>query len=1192
MPAPLPDRAARAYLIGALAWALFVAYGSLVPLEFRPRPDAWQSFLAIRYLELGVGSRADWIANILLYLVLAYLATGALAGLCRSHTARAFGLLGVVAGCLALALGIEFAQQFFPPRTVSLNDLIAETIGTFAGCALWHFAGPRIGGTWARFAAGGEHSLAALLALYALGYLALSLFPYDFVISLEELRDKLDRAGVMGIGPAPACVSTLECGIRLLSEALLAAPLGALLVIAVRMRHRARRAHPAVDGLLLGAGLGLAIELTQVALASGTSSATSILTRGIGAAWGAALAHNPPAWTPDFPFARWRRLLPIAATLHGTLLLAVNDLLPPRLQPLWAAQEKLAEIRFLPFYYHYYTSETAAVHSLLTVAASYAPVGLAARLAGHARPLRGVAFAAVLALAVETLKLFDPAKRPDPTNVLIAAAAAWLAFRLCAQVLRHLREHAPALRKAAAPRAPIASHRLAGFAAPLLLIAAIAAFSPRGLSQAGAQRPTLPPPETLEPVTLAGFRERHPRLPHPAPAELTQLARDNPGYLHSRRKRANGGRGAPDAVLFTAFAEPGSQDLAPLHEHLLALRFGERGDHQVKQLAQAYDWLYPQWTPAQRDTLRDKLAEGCAYVIDYIRRERLSPYNVILYNSPLQALMACSIALYREHPRGEAFMAFTHDLWTRRVLPVWRQVFGAGGGWHEGGEYLAIGIGQAVYTLPAMWRAATGEDLFRTEPGLRGFLDFLVYRRQPDGSQFRWGDGGHFGREPPDAAPLALTYRHAAAYAAITQPRRPTPTGWPWGPLSDPALADPRAVETLPLARLFDGIGLVVARSDWSPDATYVSFKAGDNYWSHSHLDQGAFTIYKGGPLAIDSGAYAPQYGSDHHLNYSYQTIAHNTITVTDPEDNAAMATRDGPRPIANDGGQRRVGSGWGIEPAPLDLDEWLAQRDLYHTGRLLRTLDENDLTVAVADLTPAYHHPRAAAGELSHRTPRVERAWRVFAYDRQDDVVIVYDDVRATAAGFRKRWLLHSIEEPLIDGAGFTLAIPAQTRPGRGGGQLRGHVLLPRERHLLAIGGPGFEFYVDGRNYDEDGTLLAGLREGEHAPEPGAWRIELTPAHNANDDRFLVVMLPTRIGTQPPHRVRLLEDGGRVGCEIVGPRRTTRWWFTPGEVGASIEVEQNGTVTPHHVGRLRVAPKTMDLARDEMAAGIVGHDR
>ena len=161
----------------------------------------------------------------------------------------------------------------------------------------------------------------------------------------------------------------------------------------------------------------------------------------------------------------------------------------------------------------------------------------------------------------------------------------------------------------------------------------------------------------------------------------------------------------------------------------------------------------------------------CNYEIKLIREQRLSPYNVILYNAPLQALMACAIATYRDDPRADPVMNFTADLWLKRVLPVWRQVMGQHGGWHEGGEYVGIGIGQAIYELPAMWRRATGEDLFAREPGIRGFLDFLVYRTRPDGTHFRWGDGAWFDRIVPDATPLALEFRDAAAYS-LRPPRQ------------------------------------------------------------------------------------------------------------------------------------------------------------------------------------------------------------------------------------------------------------------------------------------------------------------------------------------------------------------------------------------------------------------------------------
>jgi hypothetical protein len=175
----------------------------------------------------------------------------------------------------------------------------------------------------------------------------------------------------------------------------------------------------------------------------------------------------------------------------------------------------------------------------------------------------------------------------------------------------------------------------------------------------------------------------------------------------------------------------------------MAQDFGYRAN-DVLGIAVGYDWLRDQWTDDQRVSLGAHLMDSCHAAIDVIRTERLSPYNVYLYNRPRQSLMACAVALYGDLPQATPVTAFAADLWTRRVLPVWRQVMGRNGGWHEGKEYLGIGIGQVVWQLPAIWRSATGEDLLASEPGLRGFLDFLLYRTRPDGTHFRWGGGGFF----------------------------------------------------------------------------------------------------------------------------------------------------------------------------------------------------------------------------------------------------------------------------------------------------------------------------------------------------------------------------------------------------------------------------------------------------------------
>ena len=40
----------------------------------------------------------------------------------------------------------------------------------------------------------------------------------------------------------------------------------------------------------------------------------------------------------------------------------------------------------------------------------------------------------------------------------------------------------------------------------------------------------------------------------------------------------------------------------------------------------------------------------------------------------------------------------------------------------------------------------------------------------------------------------------------------------------------------------------------------------------------------------------------------------------------------------------------------------------------------------------------------------------------------------------------------------------------------------------------------------------------------------------------------------------------GRVGADIVGPRRTTRWWFEPGRLGATVEVLEDGVLRTHRL--------------------------
>lgn len=1083
-----------------LGYAALIIYGTLFPL------DEWQTPLLgwMNPITLAMPaqvSRADLTINLVAYLPLGLFAT-----LWFRH--RMGWALAILIASLAgsgLSLVLEILQSALPSRVPSHLDWLANSFGAAAGTLFGLLFDPRIPVS---------HRLTTLRATWfipgTLGNLALIILGLWTLTQLAPFVPSLDwdniKSGLKPLGNTlrhPATLNVvmfMQIGFTLLALGLLAQltarralvwpfVLFSLAVLLLKVPVVGRQ-------LTLEAMMGWGSVAIVLLLMPLKNSRGRVIGIGASLLTAYALAQFEPGPTPTTLSINWVPFKGQVGSIAG-----MGDIL----ETLWPFMALALACRWLTPW-----RLRRAIWAL------------------------GLMLVVTLTFALEWMQQTIPGRYPDITDVLLATLG-WTIPWLLTDTRGQL-----------APQRTEALPRQARWALPALTATMLSLVTVGWNIGSAVQvetdergRAVFPAPEALAPIYIPGFKLDHPRLPHPSARDISRLRLENPEWLNQMRGHAQRGEGDLYAITLLAFIEPGSQDLARLHHRLMQEVFTYRGE-QAKPIALAYDWLYDQWSDAQRMQLRDKLAEGVGFLVNFIRRDRLSPYNVYLYNSPFQTLMAANIAIYGDDPRGELNMRFTYDLWKHRVLPVWRQVMGQHGGWHEGGEYVGIGIGQAIYQVPAMWRAATGEDLFKSEPGIRGFLDFMVYRKQPDGTDFRWGDASFFDKIVPDLTALALEYRHAAAYNLRPPRPEPIPTSWPWGPLSDATLLDPNARDSLPLSKRFDGIGLIVARSDWSPDATYVSFKAGDNYWSHSHLDQGAFTIYKRGGLALDSGLYGPQYGSDHHMNYTYQSIAHNLVTVTDPDDTAES---DGKvvRQIANDGGQRRIGSGWGLASAPIDLTDWLDQNTLYRTGQIATYAETQEHVVAVADVTSAYTNSESGQGEFSHRTRRVNRLWRTLVYDRIADSVIVFDVVDATKPDFKKRWLLHSTGKPNISGPHFTVDSGKSE-----GGYLHGKVLLPLHPRITAIGGPGFEFWVDGRNYDESGTLAANIARRNQPVEPGNWRIELSPEVANKQTLFLVVLSPRNHPGEPTPPLRLLNRGALTGVEIVTAKGPHRWWFNP----------------------------------------------
>lgn len=421
-----PNRISPATIRFALvAYLAFVVYGSLVPLDFHARPleQALAEFGKIPYLQLGIRSRADWVANVLLFVPLSFL----LAETCASGRAavRIACYALTLAACVALAVGIEFAQIFFPARTVSQNDIAAETIGALIGIgfhATWGRPLTRwLGAQWLQ-EAGRPRALRLLH-----GYLALLVFfqlmPLDLTISLADMyaKWKEGRVVLLPFGGAPRPLD--QTIYDLATDAVLWTPAGYLLA--------AGRGAGPWRAMVLGAAGGLVIEMLQLFVFSRVVDSTDVLLAAAGAGLGAQLCSRRGTQTTAttgrkfFPTARLATLLAWVAVLLAVFWYPFDFGLDTSLA------ERVRGMLRVPFASYYATSEYHALTEALRKLLFFLPLGvLWWRLAAATPAPRAVAVAgpfvfAFVAGTVEAGQLFLPHKVPDFTDWLLETAGAW-----------------------------------------------------------------------------------------------------------------------------------------------------------------------------------------------------------------------------------------------------------------------------------------------------------------------------------------------------------------------------------------------------------------------------------------------------------------------------------------------------------------------------------------------------------------------------------------------------------------------------------------------------------------------------------------------------------------------------------------------------------------------------------------------
>ena len=101
-------------------------------------------------------------------------------------------------------------------------------------------------------------------------------------------------------------------------------------------------------------------------------------------------------------------------------------------------------------------------------------------------------------------------------------------------------------------------------------------------------------------------------------------------------------------------------------------------------------------------------------------------------------------------------------------------------------------------------------------------------------------------------------------------------------------------------------------------------------------------------------------------------------------------------------------------------------------------------------------------------------------------------------------------------------------------GGILEGTVLLPSQALMTAIGGPGKEFWLDGKNYDNGGDIYKALAKGQRKQaDAGSWRIEIIPASKIPTDKFLVALSLYRDWSETPPSIQCSERNDQTICRM-----------------------------------------------------------
>lgn len=400
---------ARSFGWLSLGFLAFATYGSLVPLDFRPltAAEAVEHYRAAWIVPIRVESRSDWLSNILLFIPLGFLLTGWLS-VDRPRRFLVAVAIAVPVASAALSAAIEFAQVYFPSRTVSARDVVAETIGGTIGGVAWLAARRLLAGPSWWGGIGRRERVAWLLPAYLVALLLSHDLPLDLGISPADFYHKYKNGMIclVPFGSGELGSSTLR---RLADEA------SSFLVAGLLLARFDRR--PRSFWLLLAIGLTLAalVGSSQLFMVSRRFDTTDLIVGGLAAFAGQAAGHalmaDDTAWSRSACLVCWLGLAALVSWLPLDFDLDLGTCV-----------DRASRIMLAPFIDYYRVSVLNAGDQIFAKAALFIPLGMMLGVGW----LRTLLMATLVAVTLEAGQLALPGRVPSLTDLIVEVGGAWV----------------------------------------------------------------------------------------------------------------------------------------------------------------------------------------------------------------------------------------------------------------------------------------------------------------------------------------------------------------------------------------------------------------------------------------------------------------------------------------------------------------------------------------------------------------------------------------------------------------------------------------------------------------------------------------------------------------------------------------------------------------------------------------------